>query len=99
MNEFFLTVYNAGNNLPCQVINMDADYFENSWESCCNGGFLFGREALRYMVTNGVGTLLFAAASVSLRVSLNLGAFSSSKAGLRTLAQAMAKNMVLRGFM
>ena len=69
---------------------MDAAYFENSWKSCCFGGFLFGREAIRYMVPSGEGTLLFTGASASLRGRPNFGAFNSAKAGLRTLAQAMA---------
>ena len=90
-NEVSLAVYNAGNNFPGQIIDMDADYFENSWKSCCYGGFLFGREALRCMVPTGEGTLLFTGASASLRGRSNFGAFNSAKAGLRTLAQAMAK--------
>ena len=69
---------------------MDAAYFENSWKSLCFGGFLLGREALRYMVPNSKGTILFTGASASLRGHPNFGAFNSAKAGLRTLAQAMA---------
>ena len=90
-SDLSLAVYNAGNNFPGQIIDMDADYFENSWKSCCYGGFLFGREALRRMVPTGEGTLLFTGASASLRGRPNFGAFNSAKAGLRTLAQAMAK--------
>ena len=70
---------------------MDAAYFENSWKSCCFGGFIFGHEAIRYMVPNSKGTILFTGASASLRGRPNFGAFNSAKAGLRTLAQAMAK--------
>ena len=90
-SDLSLAIYNAGNNFPGQIIDMDADYFENSWKSCCYGGFLFGREALRCMVPTGEGTLLFTGASASLRGRPNFGAFNSAKAGLRTLAQAMAK--------
>ena len=90
-SDLSLAVYNAGNNFPGQIIDMDAVYFENSWKSCCYGGFLFGREALRCMVPNGEGTLLFTGASASLRGRPNFGAFNSAKSGLRTLAQAMAK--------
>ena len=90
-SDLSLAVFNAGNNFPGQIIDMDAAYFENSWESCCYGGFLFGREALRCMVPTGEGTLLFTGASASLRGRPNFGAFNSAKAGLRTLAQAMAK--------
>ena len=40
-SDLSLGIYNAGNNFPGQIIDMDAAYFENSWKSCCYGGFLF----------------------------------------------------------
>jgi len=86
-----LAVYNAGNNTPGRILEMEADYFEKSWRTVCFGGFLFGREALRRMVPQKRGTILFTGASASLRGRPGYGAFNSSKAGLRTLAQAMAK--------
>jgi NAD(P)-dependent dehydrogenase (short-subunit alcohol dehydrogenase family) len=86
-----LAIYNAGNNTPGKVVEMDAQYFEQSWRVCCFGGFLFGREAIRRMRPKARGTLLFTGASASLRGRAGYGAFNSSKAGLRALAQAMAK--------
>lgn len=86
-----LAIYNAGNNTAGKIIDMTAEYFEQSWRVVCFGGFLFGREAVRRMVPKGKGTLLFTGASASLRGRSGYGAFNSSKAGLRTLAQAMAK--------
>ena len=76
---------------------MTAEYFEQSWRVVCFGGFLFGREAVRRMVPKGAGTLLFTGASASLRGRSGYGAFNSSKAGLRTLAQAMAKEYAADG--
>ena len=49
------------------------------------------------MVKSGRGTLLFTGASASLRGRANFGAFNSAKAGLRTLAQAMAKEYGPKG--
>ncbi len=92
-----LAIYNTGNNYPGQIIDMDAEYFKKSWKSCCFGGFLFGREAVRHMVKSGRGTLLFTGASASLRGRANFGAFNSAKAGLRALAQAMAKEYGPKG--
>ena len=92
-----LAIYNTGNNYPGQIMDMDSEYFLKSWKSCCFGGFLFGREAVRSMVTSGRGTLLFTGASASLRGRANFGAFNSAKAGLRTLAQAMAKEYGPKG--
>jgi len=90
-DDLDLAVYNAGNNTPGKIIDMEADYFEQSWRVCCFGGFLFGREAVRRMQPRGAGTLLFTGASASLRGRAFFGAFNSSKAALRQLAQAMAK--------
>ena len=76
---------------------MDAAYFENSWKSLCFGGFLLGREALRYIVSNSKGTILFTGASASLRGRPNFWSFNSAKAGLRTLSQTMAKEYGPKG--
>jgi len=53
-----LAIYNAGNNTAGKIIDMTAEYFEQSWRVVCFGGFLFGREAVRRMVPKGAGTLL-----------------------------------------
>jgi len=90
-NDLDLAIYNAGNNTPGRIVDMDADYFENSWRVCCFGGFLFGKAAVSRFLANNGGTLLFTGASASLRGRANFGAFNSSKGALRNLAQAMAK--------
>ncbi|WP_424630495.1 SDR family NAD(P)-dependent oxidoreductase [Bradyrhizobium sp. SYSU BS000235] len=92
-----LAIYNAGNNTPGKIVDMEAGYFEQSWRVACFGGFLFGREALRRMLPKKAGTILFTGASASLRGRPNYGAFNSAKAGLRTLAQAMAKEYAEEG--
>jgi len=86
-----LAIYNAGNNTPGRIIDMEASYFEAAWRVGCFGGFLFGREAVRRMLPRGAGTLLFTGASASLRGRSGYGAFNSAKGALRNLAQAMAK--------
>ncbi len=91
-----VAVYNAGNNTPGAVVEMEADYFEQAWRVCCFGGFLFGREAARRMLPKG-GTLLFTGASASLRGRAGFAAFNSAKAALRNMAQAMAKELGPKG--
>ena len=90
-----LAIYNTGNNTPGRIIDMDADYYEQSWRTCAMGGFLFAREAARRMVGedgNGSGgTLIFTGASASLRGRANFGAFNAAKGALRNMAMAMAK--------
>ena len=85
-----VAIYNVGNNTPGRIIDMEADYFEKSWKICCFGGFLFARAALKQLRGAG-GTLLFTGASASMRGRAGFGAFNSSKAALRVLAQALAK--------
>lgn len=86
-----LAIYNVGNSFPGQIIDMDAEYFEEAWRSVCFGGFLFGREAARHMSKEQQGTVIFTGASASLRGKANYAAFNSSKSALRTFAQALAK--------
>ncbi|MEM1432746.1 MAG: SDR family NAD(P)-dependent oxidoreductase [Pseudomonadota bacterium] len=92
-----LAIYNVGNNMPGQLIDMAFDYFQQSLALGPVGGFLFGRAALQQMVPQGAGTLLFTGASASLRGRPNFGAFNASKGALRNLAQAMAKEYAAAG--
>jgi NAD(P)-dependent dehydrogenase (short-subunit alcohol dehydrogenase family) len=90
-------VYNAGNNMPGNVLEMESGYFERCWRIGCFGGFLFGREAARRMVPRGRGTLIFTGASASMRGKAFFGAFAAAKGGLRNLAQSMARELGPQG--
>lgn len=92
-----LAIYNAGNNTPGTIIDMEPAYFEQAWRVGCYGGFLFAREAVQRLVPKGGGTLLFTGASASLRGRAKFGAFNAAKAGLRALAQALAKEYGAQG--
>ncbi len=93
LGDISLAVFNVGNNYPGTIVDMESDYFENAWRTVCLGGFYFGREAAKRMLDQGQGTILFTGASASLRGKANFGAFNSSKAALRTFAQALAKEV------
>ena len=93
IGEIELAVFNVGNNFPGTIVDMEAEYFETAWRTVCLGGFYFGREAAKQMQAVGKGTILFTGASASLRGKTNFGAFNSSKAALRTFAQALAKEV------
>ncbi len=90
-------VYNAGNNFPGNFLEMEADYFESAWRVCTLGGFLFAREAIRVMVTRNRGSLLFTGASASMRGRPNFAAFTAAKAGLRAMAQSLAREFGKEG--
>ena len=85
-------IYNVGNSRPGKIIEMDASYFRESWESCCFGGFLFAKEVVKsFLSEKTAGTIIFTGASASLRGKSNFGAFNSAKGALRNFAQALAK--------
>ena len=86
-----LVAYNAGNNQPLEFLTLEASVFESFWRLNCFGGFLVGREAARRFAPLKRGTLLFSGATGALRGAPNYAHFSSSKAGLRMLAQSMAR--------
>ena len=90
-------VYNAGNNMPGNFLEMEAEFFERCWRVGCFGGFLFGREALRAMEPRGEGSLLYTGASASLRGKPGFAAFAAAKGGLRNLAQSLARDFGPRG--
>lgn len=86
-----LVVYNAGNAALGPLHDMDAGFFEQVWRVGCYGGFLVGREAVRRMLPDGHGTVIFTGATASVRGRPNTTAFAAAKAALRSLAQSMAR--------
>lgn len=92
-----VAIFNAGNNMPGDLLTMEASYFERCWRIACFGGFLFGREAARRMTPRGRGTLVFTGASASMRGKPNFAAFTAAKAGLRAFAQSMAREFSPKG--
>jgi NAD(P)-dependent dehydrogenase (short-subunit alcohol dehydrogenase family) len=92
-----LVIYNAGNNQPRALADMDAAFFEEVWRVGCLGGFLVGREAVQRMAARGSGTLIFTGATASLRGRPPFAAFASAKAALRALVQALAREFGPQG--
>lgn len=86
-----LVVYNAGNNQRLDFRELSAATFEDFWRVGCFGGFLVGREAARRLVPLGRGTVIFTGASGSLRGKPGFAHFAAAKAGLRAIAQSMAR--------
>ena len=92
-----VVVYNAGNNQWGSFLEMEADFFESVWRVGCLGGFLAGREAARRMAPRGKGSVLFTGATASIRGRPPFTAFASAKAGLRSIAQSMAREFGPQG--
>jgi len=86
-------LFNAGANVKSPLIETSAKLFFKAWELACYAGFLTGREAARYMVPRGRGTILFTGATASVRGGSGFAAFAAAKFGLRAVAQSMAREL------
>ena len=86
-----LVVFNAGINQRIDFRELPAAAFEEFWRVGCFGGFLVGREAARRLVPLGRGTVIFTGASASPRGKPGFAQFAAAKAGLRMVAQSMAR--------
>ncbi|RMO08283.1 Short-chain dehydrogenase/reductase family oxidoreductase [Pseudomonas cichorii] len=86
-----VVVSNAGNNAVIDFTQLTAAQFEDFWRVGCYAGFLVGREAARRLVPLGRGSVIFTGASGSLRGKPGFAHFAAAKAGLRMIAQSMAR--------
>jgi NAD(P)-dependent dehydrogenase (short-subunit alcohol dehydrogenase family) len=88
-----VAVFNIGANVRFPISDMTAQVYRKVWEMACFGGFLMGREVAKRMIARERGTILFTGATASLRGGAGFSAFSGAKAGLRMLAQSMAREL------
>jgi len=92
-----LVVFNAGNNQRIDFRELTAHTFEAFWRVGCFAGFLVGREAARRLLPLARGTVIFTGASGSLRGKPGFAQFAAAKAGLRMVAQSMAREFGPQG--
>lgn len=92
-----IAVYNVDSNIPSPLLETDAEIFTTLWQQNCLGAFFFGKEAISAMQKQQQGTLFFTGATASLRAKPPFTAFASAKAGLRALAQGMAREFSPQG--
>jgi NAD(P)-dependent dehydrogenase (short-subunit alcohol dehydrogenase family) len=92
-----VAVFNAGNAVRGTALEVTPEQFESAWRVGTYAGFLFAREALPALLAGGGGSLLFTGATASLRGRGAFVAFAAAKAGLRSLAQSLARQYGPRG--
>ena len=92
-----LVLQNSGSNRRDPFIELKASDFQAIWREHCLAGFLVGRETAKHMLARGSGTILFTGATGSLRGSAMFAAFAAAKAGLRAVAQSMARELGPKG--
>ncbi len=88
-----VVVFNVGGNVNFPLLETTERVFRKVWEMACLGGFLTGREAAKYMTERGRGSIFFTGATASVRGGSGYAAFASAKAGLRSLAASMAREL------
>ncbi len=88
-----LCIFNIGANVNFPLLDTTERVFRKVWEMACYAGFLTGREAARRMLAHGGGSIFFTGATASLRGGKGYAAFASAKAGLRAMAQSMAREL------
>ena len=86
-------IFNVGANVYFPILDTTERVFRKVWEMACYAGFLTGREAARALLAHGRGSLFFTGATASVRGSAGFAAFAAAKAGLRALAQSMAREL------
>jgi NAD(P)-dependent dehydrogenase (short-subunit alcohol dehydrogenase family) len=92
-----VAVFNAGPFHMQPLLEIEPKTFEDILRINCFAGFLVGQAAARRMVPNHKGTIIFTGATASLRGGAQFAAFAAAKAGLRSLAQSMARSLGPQG--
>jgi len=88
-----VVIFNVGGNVVFPILETTSRVFRKVWEMATFAGFLTGREAARYMIPRKKGSIFFTGATASLRGANGYSAFASGKAGLRGVAQSMAREL------
>lgn len=92
-----VAAYNVGSNVAAPFLDTEMETFTTLWQQNCLGAFLFAKETIDIMRLQGKGTVFFTGATASLRAKPPFTAFASAKAGLRSLAQGLAREFGPQG--
>ncbi len=95
-------LYNAGRNIPSAFLKSDVQLLDDHFKRGAYGGLLTGQGALRLMLQQEAihghrGSIFYTGASASLRGKPMFAGFSAAKAGLRAMAQSMAREFGPQG--
>jgi NAD(P)-dependent dehydrogenase (short-subunit alcohol dehydrogenase family) len=92
-----IAAYNVDSNISAPLLETDVETFTTLWRQNSLGAFLFGRESIKCMLPMHRGTLFFTGATASLRAKPPFTAFAAAKAGVRALAQGLAREFSPQG--
>lgn len=92
-----VAIHNAGENTPAPFLEITEEHFLDHWQVHTLSAFHLGQAVLPGLVARGGGSLFFTGASASLRGKAQYAPFSVAKAGLRMLAQSIAREFGPQG--
>jgi NAD(P)-dependent dehydrogenase (short-subunit alcohol dehydrogenase family) len=92
-----VVVYNASYRVRGPLVELDPAEVEKSLAVSAYGGFLVAQEAVRRMLPNRRGAVLFTGASASVKGYPLSAPFAMGKFALRGLAQSMARELAPQG--
>ncbi len=92
-----VVIYNASYRTRGPLLELDPGEVEKSIQVSAFGGFLVAQAAVRRMLPNGHGAILFTGASASVKGYAQSVPFAMGKFALRGLAQSMARELAPQG--
>jgi NAD(P)-dependent dehydrogenase (short-subunit alcohol dehydrogenase family) len=97
MGPIAVVVHNVNGRVVKDLLELSVADMENQWRTICLGGFLTGREAARHMLPRGAGTIVYIGGRGGRRGLARFTAFGSAKAGVRSVAECLARELAPSG--
>lgn len=90
-------VHNVNGRVVKDLLDLSVADIEGQWRAICLGGFLTAREAARHMIPRKAGTIAFIGGRGGRRGQARFTAFAGAKAGVRSLAECVARELAPQG--
>lgn len=97
MGPISVVVHNVNGRVVKDILDLTVAEMESQWRTICLGGFLTGREAARHMLPRGAGTIVYIGGRGGRRGIAKFTAFGSAKAGVRSVAECLARELAPGG--
>lgn len=92
-----VAVHNVNGRIVKDLLDLTVADMESQWRTITLGGFLTGREAARHMLPRGAGSIIFIGGRGGRRGMAKFTAFGSAKAGVRSVAECLARELAPGG--
>jgi NAD(P)-dependent dehydrogenase (short-subunit alcohol dehydrogenase family) len=92
-----VAVHNVNGRVVKDLLDLSVADMEGQWRGICLGGFLTGREAARHMMPRGAGSIVFIGGRGGRKGLAKFTAFAGAKAGVRSVAECIARELAPAG--